>query len=152
MDDFEAHFEALNAHLAEVRPMFDRFCKAHHFDYAIGGLGRYPRIRIERVSEITIWLELMIDLVNGRYPEQFEPSLTYGLSAGGLLDIRDDPATRNLVRYSRVVSCFKEVPFSTVPGILYSELERGLAIIERWSVGSLKQDGERQEVVLSRIV
>jgi hypothetical protein len=57
--EMKAHFEALNAHLLELRPIFDEFCDCHGFHYLDQvAVGRYPRIRIERRGPINLYFDL----------------------------------------------------------------------------------------------
>jgi hypothetical protein len=69
----ERAFDSLNEHLAEVRPIFDRFCAEKGFEYVDRrSLGRYPRIRIEKRESIIGWLELWMECNHdGRRSETF---------------------------------------------------------------------------------
>ena len=139
-DDFEAHFAALREHLSEVRPSFDAFCARHGFEYVRGGLGRYPRIRIERVDERTLWFDLSMGLdAQGRRFESFERDRPYELGAGACLDVRDGP--KHGTRYCKSVMCFEGVPFEQVGAMLLTEMEKYLPLVGQWTAQYLRESG-----------
>ncbi len=144
--EFLAHFAALNQHLEEVRPVFDEFCARHGFVYVDRiALGRYPRIRIEKVGTSTIWFDLSMDLdETGQRFEQFRRDRPYGLGAGACLDVPD--GSKYGTRFWKTLTCFSGVPFDQVPGTLQGELETHLRTVSTWDAEYLKLHGERMQL------
>jgi hypothetical protein len=147
----EDDFEALRAHLSEVRPIFDEFCAAHGFVHADPqSIGRYPRIRIEREEgELIRVLELWMEYDDkGRGFERFRPDLPYELSAGVSIIV---PDAEYGTRFDSWVVCFVHKPFHQVPAVLRTEMEKHLVIIERWTGEYLKAYGRKTTLSGPRI-
>lgn len=139
----EHDFAALNAHLDEVRPIFDRFCTQHGFTWVDKrSLGRYPRVRIEREGEVAIWFELTMALdEHGQRIDRFTPDALYELGAGGSITVQD--GSRFGTRFQKTFWCFSDVPFHKVPAILMAEMEKNLPQLEQWDAEHLKAQGQR---------
>ena len=139
----EADYNALCAHLDEVRPVVAEFCARHKFEsVSPARLGRYPRIRVERVTEVTVWLDLWMGLdENGRRFERFRRNLPYDLHGGVTLDAWDESAVGT--RFGTTVAAFTGKPFKDVGAVLLAEMERLLPHLMRWDARSLKEQGKR---------
>ena len=139
----EADFAALNEHLEEVRPIFDAFCARHGFVYVNRkSLGRYPRIRIERPGEPTIWFDLWMEFnKDGQRFEQFRRDLPYELSAGASLVVQD--GSKYGIRFDKCFQYFSSKPFDQVGAVLQSEMEKHLPTLEGWNARYLKDNGEK---------
>jgi hypothetical protein len=140
-DYFEAHFQALNEHLDEVRPIFDEFCARRGFVYVNKlALGRYPRVRIERTDERSIWFDLWMEFdKDGRRFEKYSPNLPYELGAGADLIVQD--GSKYGTRFQKAFSCFTGRPFREVPRILRSTMEHHLPLLESWDAKFLLDNG-----------
>src|SRR5262245_4385761 len=116
-DAFEAHWTALNEHLGEVRPIFDCFCERHEFEYLPRtAIGRYPRIRIQRVRETTVYFDLWMELdANGSRFEHFRRDLPYALFAGAHVVVND--GSKYGVRFQQGITCFSGKPFDQVGAV-----------------------------------
>src|SRR5579862_708113 len=138
-----ADFAALNEHLEEVRPIFDDFCARHVFVYVNRlSLGRYPRIRVERAGETTIWFDLWMEFdKDGQRFERFRRDLPYELAAGAFVDIAD--GSTHGIRFQKCFQCFSGKPFDEVGSILSTEMERHLPTLEEWDVQYLKVNGTK---------
>ena len=141
----EADFIALSDHLKEVLPIFQEFCDRHCFVFVERkSLGRYPRVRIERVGDINIWFDLWMEFdANGRRFEIFSRDLPYELSAGAHFDEFSSDG-RN--RFHKVYQCFSGRSFDEVCASLAVELEKNLPILEGWDVRFLKADGVKTRI------
>lgn len=139
----EADFDALNEHLNELIPIFDRFCAQQGFKYVPNrAIGRYPRIRIERGGSINLWFDLWMELdKNGQRFEKFRRDLPYELSAGASVVVQDDSGHR--VRYQRAMQCFSGKPFDQVGGVLLNEMQQHLMSLKKWDVQHLKDCGSQ---------
>lgn len=138
----ESDFAALNQHLEEVRPVFDDFCARHGFACVDRkSLGRYPRIRIEKIDAKRIWFDLWMELdKDGSQVEQFSCNLPYELSAGAYVDVPD--GSKYGIRFQKAIQCFSGKPFDQVVAILQSEMEKHLAELEAWDVQYVKDNGK----------
>lgn len=139
----ESDFFALNDHLQEVRPIFDAFCARHGFVYVNRkALGRYPRIRIERIGATTIWFDLWMELDKDRRRfERFSRNLPYELSAGACIVV--DDGSQHGSRIGRVFYCFSGKPFDEVGAVLESEMEKHLPTLEGWNEQYLLEHGQK---------
>jgi len=139
----EADFAALNKHLEEVRPIFDDFCARHGFVYVDRrSLGRYPRIRIEKLGTPTIWFDLWMEFdKDGQRFNRFSRNLPYELSAGASLPMQD--GSRYGIRFDKCLQCFSGKPFDQVEAILRGEMEKHLPTLEGWNAQYLKENGEK---------
>lgn len=139
----EADFAALNEHLQEVKPVFDDFCARNGFVYVDRkALGRYPRIRVERVGATTLWFDLWMELdKEGRRVEKFRRDLPYELSAGAYVDVPD--GSKYGTRFSKRLQCFSGRPFDQVGAVLRNEMQQHLHILAAWDAQYLKDNGER---------
>ena len=139
----EADYNALCAHLDEVRPVVAEFCARHKFEsVSPARLGRYPRIRVERVTEVTVWLDLWMGLdENGRRFERFRRNLPYDLHGGVTLDVRDESGIGT--RFVMTRAAFTGKPFEEVGAVLLAEMERLLPHLAHWNAQSLKERGKR---------
>lgn len=140
--EFHAHFNSLNAHLVEVRPIFNDFCNRHAFSFAERpSIGRYPRIRIVRCGAPKLWFDLMMELdPDGRRYEHFTRASLYELGAGAFLDIEDSP--NNGTRHSISFWCFKSKPFDQIGTILKDQLELNLNTLAGFDAGYILKNGE----------
>jgi hypothetical protein len=135
-------FDALNEHLAEVRPVVDEFCASHGFDYVDRrSLGRYPRIRIEKTNVVTMWFDLWMELDReGNRVETFRRELPYELSAGAYIDRPD--GSRFGRRFQKSLLCFSGRPFEEVSSTLLREMQKGLLAIDVWDEKYLEDNGQ----------
>ena len=140
--EFHAHFDSLNEHLGEVRPIFDDFCNSHGFSYAErSSIGRYPRIRIGRPGSPRIWFDLMMELdPDGRRYEHFTRASLYEMGAGATLDIEDSP--NHGTRHAITFWCFKSKPFDQIGAILKDQLEMHLKTLAGWDAGYILRNGK----------
>lgn len=136
-------FDDLNAHLEEIRPIIDSFCKRHSFERTSqNSLGRYPRVRIQRSFALNLWFDLWMELrKDGSRFEKFTPHVPYELSAGAFADVPD--GSKYGVRHQKAILCFSGKPFREVHGVLRSEMERTLVKLESWDLDYLKSHGEK---------
>lgn len=135
-------FEALSAHLAALDPIIDAFCQKHGFvQQTSPSLGRYPRRRMTRTTDVNLIIDLQMDVDDaGEYYSSFSPELPYSMGAGAWID-------RGKTRYSaKWVKCFQGVPFSQLSTRLASELEKALSAIDGWDSDSLEMNGERSTI------
>jgi hypothetical protein len=141
--DYFAALDALNEHLQEVRPIFDEFCACNGFVYVDRrSLGRYPRIRIERPGETTIWFDLWMEFdQDGHRFERFRRDLPYELSAGAYVDMQD--GSKHGTRFQKAVQCFSGKPFDQIGALLKGEMEKHLQSLEAWDMQYLKDHGEK---------
>lgn len=142
-----AQFAALGANLDEVRPIFDEFCARYGFVHANpASLGRYPRIRVNRVRETRIYFDLWMALdANGRRFEHYTPELPYDLSAGAWIDVPDGGGTR----FGSHSECLSARPLHEITPILLQTMEQHLPKLEAWSVQDLKDKGRRSPLRVS---
>jgi hypothetical protein len=142
----EADFAALNEHLKEVRPIFDDFCARNGFVYVNRkSLGRYPRIRIERLGATKIWFDLWMEFdKDGHRVEQFRRDLPYELSAGAYVDVQD--GSKHGTRFQKAIQCFFGKPFDQVGAVLQSEMQKHLGTLEAWDVQYLKDNGKKVQL------
>jgi hypothetical protein len=140
---FKAHFDALNEHLQEIHPIMDDFCSRNGFAYVDKkSLGRYPRIRIEKLGPIELWFDLWMELdKDGRRFERFSPDLPYELSAGAHVIVEDGSA--HGTRFQKSLLCFSGKPFERVGAVLKSEMEKYLCIIKEWDAQYLIEHGDK---------
>ena len=142
----EADFVTLNEHLQEVRPIFDDFCAQNGFVFVDRkSLGRYPRIRIERLGEPKIWFDLWMELdKDGHRVEQFRRDLPYELSAGAYVDVSD--GSKYGTRFQKSVQCFSGKPFDQISAVLQGEMQTNLRALEEWDVQYLKDNGKKVQL------
>ncbi|MGA3049044.1 MAG: hypothetical protein ABSD67_20585 [Terracidiphilus sp.] len=142
----EAEFVALNQHLEEMRPIFDIFCARNQFVYVERiSLGRYPRIRIERLGTMKIWFDLWMELDEaGNRIDRFKRDALYELSAGAYVDVQDGSVYGT--RFQKAVQCFANKPFKEVGAVLQDEMQKHLPILENWDVEFLKDKGEKVQL------
>ena len=142
----EEDFKKLGEHLSLVRPIIDDFCRRYGFEYVNPlSLGRYPRIRIQKISEINRWFDLWMGLdKDGKRFEQHFEDVPYDLSAGADVTFPDD--TKYGYRYQKGYECFSGKPFREMPTILQGELDQNLKIIEKWTLETLKKEGKKVQL------
>jgi hypothetical protein len=140
-DDFEARYEALRDHLKELQPIFDAFCARHQFAYIPRtALGRYPRIRIERSGEVSLYFDLWMQFdKNERQFETFSRDLPYDLYAGATA------GSPHGTRLHKGLACFLGVPFDQIGGILEAEMEKTFRIIETWNLEFVLITGDKHQ-------
>jgi hypothetical protein len=138
-----ANFVALGQNLDQARPIFDDFCARYGFSYANPmSLGRYPRIRVDKVREIRMYFDLWMALdANGRYFEHYSPDLPYELGAGVWIDVAD--GTGGSTRFASSSECLAARPLSDITPILLQTMEEYLPRLESWSVGELQEKGRK---------
>jgi len=144
--EFLAFWAALNDHLKEVQPIFDDFCARNGFVCVNRkSLGRYPRIRIERVGGSKLWFDLWMELdKHGRRFEQFRRDLPYELAAGAYVDVECD--SRHRTRFQKSILLFSGKPFDQVSAVLEGEMRKHLSTLEEWDAEYLKKNGQRVEL------
>jgi hypothetical protein len=77
-------FARLREHLLGLNPVIGRFCQEYGYEEQTTSLGRYPRRCIRREGEVNLFFDLQMNLdEEGDYCQQFDPSLTYSMGAGG---------------------------------------------------------------------
>jgi hypothetical protein len=139
----EAGFEVLRRPLETLRPAFDRFCKEQGFEYVNPlALGRYPRIRVAKPSEIQLWLDLWMELdADGKRFEVLRDDLPYELSAGAYIDCSDESGSKS--RLQHMVSCFRGKSIREMTSDLSAELDRAFRLIRAWDRPFLEEHGKR---------
>lgn len=139
----ETDFEALNEHLAEVRPVFDDFCAQNGFSYVQRtAIGRYPRIRIVRERLTRLYFDLWMDLDNaGQRFQKFSQDLPYSLYAGA--SIIEDSGAQGRIRFQKDITCFSGKPFEQVKAIVRNEMGKYLPELEQWNVQHLRDMGRK---------
>jgi hypothetical protein len=142
----EADYEELSQHLSEVRPIFDDFCARHQFAYVTQtSIGRYPRIRVVRSGEVSLYFDLWMQLdKNERHFEKFRRDLPYDLYAGATADV-DDGSPKG-TRFHKGIACFLGIPFDQVGAILDAEMEKTLRIIQAWDLQHLLATGDKHRL------
>jgi hypothetical protein len=146
VDELFERIARLRDHLQRVDPIISEFCEAHGFQRVNPtSIGRYPRIRIEKVDELHRWFDLSMELDHEgkRYIEFFE-TIPYEMSAGCFVDFPD--GTGGIHRFHKLYACFVNKPFELVPAILRDELEKNLEVINPWTVDCLRSEGRRQDI------
>lgn len=138
----ETDYVALREHLSEVKPVFDGFCARHGFVYPDRvTLGRYPRVRIERRGSVLVYFNLWMECdKDGKHFERFRRDLPYELCAGAYVDLE------NRTRFHKYIYCFKGKPFDQIVGVLESEMEKCLPILDQWDAKFLLENGEKGEL------
>ncbi len=139
----ENDFVELNKHLKELEPIFIEFCSQNEFVFTNKkSLGRYPRIRIERQTEINIWFDLWMqpDKSGNRF-EIFNKNLPYELSAGAYYTESNNSKTS--LRFDKSFICFSDIPFFKIEIILQAELSKNLITLKQWNVDFLKKFGRK---------
>lgn len=131
----ESEWESLREHLSVLQPMMEQFC--HHYAFSPSDpmtLGRYPRLRIERGGDLTLWFDLWMALDdNGKYYSKFHSNIPYDLSAGVYFETEEGSER---TRYDYSFACLERVPFSEltekVTPAMTAALPRIAAIERRW--------------------
>ncbi len=141
----EDDFLELAAHLKALRPTFEMFCAQHGFEFVNRlALGRYPRIRIEKVIDnVHLWFDLWmcLDSDGNRYEKYFE-SIPYELSAGAFLDIIEEVSLAGH-RYQIAFPIWERMPFSAIaPAVLVAAMEDHLPQLSEWNVANLRSKGK----------
>jgi hypothetical protein len=132
----------LRRHLSSVAPAFVGFCSRHEFEFANPlSLGRYPRIRIERVNQVCVWFDLWMSLdPDGHHFESFFDEIPYDLSAG--VDVTFDAEPPHGRRYQVGFSVWDRRPFSSIDeDSLVSTMEQWLPQLSEWDVSRLRAEG-----------
>jgi hypothetical protein len=129
-------YERLGEHLKAIDPILERFCQRHGFYRQLGGLGRYPRRRIERTGDFKLFFALGMELTpeNKRFTEFF-PEIPYHLVFGGGFDEGES-------RYFIRLWAFHHKPFSRLPNELEGHLEDGLSRMASMSREYLRANGQ----------
>lgn len=142
----EADFIQLGAHLEQLVPCVEEFCRKHGFVRIVGSsIGRYPRIRVQRHDEITLWIDLWMCLDDdGQRFGLFSPDIPYELSAGAYFDEPSEDATP--WRYQQCFIIWPAKPFKEVAEALPKALENGVAILQQWDVCLLQKEGLRHQL------
>jgi len=139
----EDDFDLLREHLKDVFPIFDKFCASSGYKYVDpNSIGRYPRIRVEKIGSPVYWVELWMELdEKGDRYQSFFNEVPYELSAGAYYDVED--GTEYGCRYQRSLSVFKHRPFKNIPIELYQYLCDSRIEVEKWTGKLLKERGEK---------
>ena len=142
----EDDFTKLNAHLEIVTPLVEAFCHKYDFKRIVGSsVGRYPRIRLQRCDEITLWLDLWMGLDNeGQRFNLFSPDIPYELSAGAFFDEKSQSADK--WRYQKSFVIWPAKPFNEVADELREALEFGVATVKNWDLYFLMKEGLRVQL------
>ncbi len=136
----EEDFVRLGAHLEQLRPSIEEFCQKHGFERIVGSsVGRYPRIRLQRCDEITLWLDLWMSLDDeGQRFNCFSPDTPYELSAGAFFDESSESGDW---RYQKSFVIWPAKPYSEVADALPEALETGVAALQQWDSVLLRNEG-----------
>ena len=142
----EKQFDELREHLRLVTPIFDEFCSSSGYQHVDPkSIGRYPRIRIQKVSDIVRWFDLGMALDrDGNRFESFFEGVPYEFEAGANFDVED--GTEYGHRYQMSFVVFSGRPFKAVPETLLEELQKGAAEIEGWTAEMLRKQGEKVQL------
>lgn len=145
-DMTEEDFIKLGAHLKQLDPCVEEFCRKHSFERIVGSsIGRYPRIRVERSDTITLWIDLWMCLDDdGQRFSLFSPDLPYELSAGAYFDEPSEDATQ--WRYQHCFAIWSAKPFKEVAEALPEALEKAVAILQQWDLSLLQKEGLRLQL------
>lgn len=136
----EQDFVDLAVHIEVLEPTFEDFCTRRGF-VRQGGLGRYPRIRIERETEVNLFFDLRMGLTaERRYFQQFFDSIPYDLCAGASIVVEGAISVPR--RYQVAFSIWDRIPFCEIsPQKLTAAMEDFLPRIEEWSAVRLQAEG-----------
>lgn len=141
MDEY-TKFSALSSHLAPLIPAIAEFCSKHEYSFVDSRcLGRYPRVRVEKVGDVTAWLELWMcmDAEGNRYESFFE-TIPFELSAGVSVDLNDEPPHGR--RYYVALPIWERRPFSSITSEeLIRAMELNLSTLNVWSIEMLRANG-----------
>lgn len=139
----EEDFAKLGAHLEQLNPLVEEFCRKHGFERIKGSsVGRYPRIRLQRCDDITLWLDLWMGLDGaGQRFSRFSPEIPYELSAGAFFDEQSENLDK--WRYQKSFVIWPSTPFIEVAAKLPAALEDGLKALEKWDLSFLQKEGLR---------
>lgn len=135
-----AEYESLSEHLVALQPFIDAFCLRHGFVEQKTALGRYPRRRINRVREVSTYIDLGMDLdEHGACFESFFPEVPYSMGAGAWFDV-------GKTRCGKGIWCFRGLPFCELLGRFEQELENALSAVDGWNREYLEGSGERSPI------
>jgi len=145
-EQFKKHFKDLREHLDLVRPVVGEFCSSTGYQHVEPrSIGRYPRIRIQKLGEVIRWLDLSMELdKDGNRYESFFEGVPYELAAGANFHVED--GTEFGHRFQKSYSVFSGKPFKDVPEPLPEELRKGAAEIEGWTAEMLRKQGEKVQL------
>lgn len=142
MDDY-TKFSELSEQLASLIPPFVEFCSKHEYSFVDSrSLGRYPRVRVEKVGDVIAWFELWmcLDPEGNRYESFFE-TIPFELSAGVYVDLNDQPP--HGCRYYMAFSIWERRPFSSITSEeLIRAMELNLSTLNVWSIEMLRVNGK----------
>ncbi len=142
MDDCTT-FSELSSHLAPLIPAFAEFCSRHEYSFVDSrSLGRYPRVRVEKVADVITWFELWmcLDAEGNRYESFFE-TIPFELSAGVCIDLIDEPPLGR--RYQVAFPIWERRPFSSITSEeMIRAMELSFSTLNVWSVEMLKANGK----------
>ena len=133
-------FAGLREHLLGLNPVFERFCQEYGYEEQTTSLGRYPRRYIQREGEMNLFFDLQMDLDNeGDYFQQFDPSLTYSMGAGGSVDIEQ-------MRHGIIFECFRQMPFFDVEKRLWDYFVAGHSKMSGWNKDYILREGKKSPI------
>lgn len=142
MDDYRNASE-LSEHLASLIPAFNEFCSKHEYSFVDSrSLGRYPRVRVEKVGDVIAWFELWmcLDPEGNRY-QSFSETIPFELSAGVYVDLKDEPPHGR--RYYMAFPIWERRPFSSITSEeLMRAMELNLSTLNVWSIEMLRANGK----------
>ncbi len=137
----EQDFEDLAVHLHALEPAFESFCSKYGFMRVWGALGRYPRIRIERETDITVWFDLWMSLTpDGEKYARFFDSIPYDLSGGANVMVESSNPYGRMCHVA--FSIWDRKPFSEITlASLFDAMAHFLPQLETWDVERLRSHG-----------
>jgi hypothetical protein len=143
----DEEFARLRTHLANLDPIFERFCREYGF-YEVKNeanlLGRYPRRKINRDGKVILTFDMEMDLdEEGEYFREFNPSLPYTGGAGAWVDLEH-------WRYAKGLTCFQKLPFFEVEKTLWQHLASSYETIKNWDVNLLVKEGRKTSLAVAR--
>ena len=141
--DYYAVYAEMSSHLEHLRPCLAQFCVKHEFSFVDSQcLGRYPRVRVEKVTDVIIYFDLWmcLDAEGNRYESFFE-TIPFDLGGGVYVDLDHEPPDGR--RYGVAFPIWERRPFSSITSKeMIQAMEQRLPTLGEWNVEKLKANGQ----------
>ena len=137
----EEDFVKLREHLSELDIDIEKFCINYNFERILSGLGRYPRIRLNKYNEVNLFIDLSMELdEKGNYYEYFFPEIPYRLDIGSWYD-----EANNRISYGEQI--FKGKPFIEISDNIIDIFKSCLPILDKiYGIKWLKKYGRFSKI------